>query len=81
MPPMLSGHPPMGHPMNSLPVMMMNKPPINMPIMTRPFMNIRKPDGKIDVIGMRNQFFLINFKFFEFKVLLIKHHVDKCLIH
>jgi hypothetical protein len=54
MPPMIPGHPPMLHPMNSHPAMMMNKPPINMPIMPRPFMNVRKQDGRIDVIGMRN---------------------------
>ncbi len=46
---MISGHPPMVHPMNPHPMMMINKS-INMPMMPRP-MNIRKPDGKIGVIG------------------------------
>ncbi|CAF0913064.1 unnamed protein product [Rotaria sordida] len=48
-PPMLSGHPPNVHPINSHPVMMINKP-MNMPMISRP-LNTRKPDGKIDVIG------------------------------
>ncbi|CAF1156643.1 unnamed protein product [Rotaria sp. Silwood1] len=47
--PMLPGHPPIIHPINSHPIMMINKS-MNMPMISRP-MNIRKPDGKIDVIG------------------------------
>jgi len=54
MPSMLSGHPPMIHPMNPHSIMMINKP-INLQMMTRP-MNIRRPDGKIDVIGKINNY-------------------------
>ena len=44
---MMPGPPPMGHHM-----MMMNRP-MHMQPMQRP-MNFRKPDGKIGVIGERN---------------------------